>query len=313
MHLVLPHFSDSGSVFNRSAHSARSAVFNRSAHSARPGRVIIITVTITIVSTTTTIIIIHQKKDKNKFPFYWKLFPSVFKSLLSIVSIVDDVDGNEIVCFESGGSRAVAPALSSSLATTMAHGLYGSGCLHGSQRPWPMACTTGSRAGLRAEKEEDDDEDWGPWKARDDDSRMVSAYEARLKAPCRRCFWQPPCCVDLPKWYLHVWQWPDHTAARCDRYFEELRQQREELQMWREDENVRSPRYWLAEARKRSVRDRKKRQAEQLEAAETRKMRFNDRDWIAEREYRERCDMSYEDRDTFAATLTEAELEALIE
>ncbi len=83
--------------------------------------------------------------------------------------------------------------------------------------------------------------------------------------------------------------------------------------MWREDENVRSPRYWLAEARKRSVRDRKKRQAEQLEAAETRKMRFNDRDWIAEREYRERCDMSYEDRDTFAATLTEAELEALIE
>ncbi len=221
------------------------------------------------------------------------------------MSIVDDVDGNEIVCFESGGSRAVAPALSSSLATTMA-------CM--AQDDFLEArMATGSRAGLRAEKEEDDDEDWGPWKARDDDSRMVSAYEARLKAPCRRCFWQPPCCVDLPKWYLHVWQWPDHTAARCDRYFEELRQQREELQMWREDENVRSPRYWLAEARKRSVRDRKKRQAEQLEAAETRKMRFNDRDWIAEREYRERCDMSYEDRDTFAATLTEAELEALIE
>ena len=64
------------------------------------------------------------------------------------------------MCFESGGSRAVAPALSSSLATTMAHGLYGSGCLHGSQRPWPMACTTGSRAGLRAEKEEDDAENW---------------------------------------------------------------------------------------------------------------------------------------------------------
>ena len=43
-----------------------------------------------------------------------------------------------------------------------------------------MACTTGSRAGLRAEKEEDDDEDWGPWKARDDDSRMVSGGERQM-------------------------------------------------------------------------------------------------------------------------------------
>ncbi len=141
-------------------------------------------------------------------------------------------------------------------------------------------------------------------------SRMVSAYEARLKAPCSRCLWKPPCCVDLPKWYLHVWEWPDHTAARCDRHFEELRQRHEELDMWGEDENVRSPRYWLAEARKRSDANRKKRQAERLEAAETRKMRLNDRDWIAEREYRERCDMSYEDRDTF---VSEAELLALIE